>query len=414
MRRLVPCALALLLALPARAAEPGLARPAFLPPDEAILAALDASPAVALAQARLAQARAEGRQLAAGDHETTFMATFDDRRVRGEGDYAEWSGQLSRGVRLPGKARLDRAAGAAGVRAAEDAVEDARHQASLDLAERWIRWVEAAERRAIDAAEAATYGREVQALGRRVELQDAAPLDLEEARGAEARARAALVQSAGLERRARVELDSVYPGLAPATPTALPAPTTPTRAFTEWPALIVARSHEISLARAEADREDALARRARLDRAPDPTFGIRTFNERGGDESGVGVFVSIPFSGPRRSALADRQAAVASQALARHALVSRDVRVIAETDAVSAEAAFVAWRDAEAARIASAQAALRIARAYQLGERDLADSLLADRQAFEARRFELSARAEAHRALLRLALDAHELWLAEE
>ncbi|RAK66230.1 TolC family protein [Phenylobacterium kunshanense] len=415
IRRIFICvAVAAATASGGHAAEPGIDRPPFLPPDAAVLEVLDASPPVALAQGRLSQARAEARQLVAGEHETTFTATFDDRRVRGDGDYSEWSGQLSRGLRLPGKGRLDRAAGMAGVRAAEDAVEDARHQASLDFVDRWVRWMEASERHAIDAAEAETYAREVQALKRRVELKDAALLELQEAQGAEARTRAALVQSAGLERRARVELVSVFPGLVPPATATLPPPSAPRRAFDRWAALIVERSHEISMARAEADREETLARRARLDRAPDPTIGVRTFSERGGDETGVGVFVSIPFSGPRRSAVADRQAGIAAQALARHALVSREIRATADTDVVAAEAALAAWHDAETARAASEVAAARITRAYQLGERDLSDRLLAERQAFEARRFELAARAEAHRTLLRMALDAHELWLSEE
>ena len=51
---------------------------------------------------------------------------------------------------------------------------------------------------------------------------------------------------------------------------------------------------------------------------------------------------------------------------------------------------------------------------YELGERDLSDRLLAERQTYEARRIELAARSVAHRALLKLALDAHELWLADE
>ncbi len=53
-------------------------------------------------------------------------------------------------------------------------------------------------------------------------------------------------------------------------------------------------------------------------------------------------------------------------------------------------------------------------RAYELGERDLTDLLAAKRQGFEAERQELRARSTAHSALLRLALDAHELWLFEE
>jgi hypothetical protein len=178
--------------------------------------------------------------------------------------------------------------------------------------------------------------------------------------------------------------------------------------------VIIARSHEVTIARALADREAFLARRARFDRMPDPIIGVRTFNERGGDESGVGVFVSIPISGARRSAASDRQAAEAAAAEARYAMVARDVRATAIADVLAAESSLQAWRQARSALEASDQAAAKIRRAYELSERDLAERLAGDRLAFEARRGELSARADAHRALLTLALDAHELWLADE
>ena len=67
----------------------------------------------------------------------------------------------------------------------------------------------------------------------------------------------------------------------------------------------------------------------------------------------------------------------------------------------------------EAEADAAAQAEARIVRAYRLGERDLSDMLLGRRQMHEAQRFELVARAEANAALLKLALDAHELWLRD-
>ncbi|WP_296594933.1 TolC family protein [Phenylobacterium sp.] len=395
-------------------AEPGLQRPPFLPPDSLIRTALDEDPSVGEAEARLAAARAEARQLAVGEHETTLIAGFDDRRVRGEGRYGEWTAQLSRGLRLPGKAALDRTAGRFGEKAASDGVEDARHHASLELAARWIAWAEAAERTEIDAAEVEAYRAEVRALERRVELKDAALLDLQVAQGALARARAAHQQSVSAERRAALELRNLHPGLAPERSPALTPPQPPERPFAAWPELIVARSHELTMARADADREQALARRARLDRVADPSLGIRTFNERGGDETGVGIFVSIPFGGPRRSAIADRQVAAASGAEARYRMMERTIRMTAQTDTAAAETALAAWREAESARLASGTAAERIARAYALGERDLADRLAAERQAFEARRFELAARAEAQRTLLKMALDAHELWLSEE
>ncbi|MFN3521223.1 MAG: TolC family protein [Phenylobacterium sp.] len=415
MRAFVLIASALILAPAiAQAAETGMVRPEFLPPDTMILETLEASPQLAEARAMLGAARADQRILNAGDHETQVTLAFDDRRVRREGSYSEYSFQAARGVRLPGKAAMDRAAGRAGLKAAEDGVDDARHQASLTLVDRWIAWAEAAERRQLAEAELAVYAREAAALARRVELQDASLLDLEQARVAEARARAAAAQAAGDESAARAEVETMFPGLAPASAPVLSAPAAPARAFEAWPDIILERSHEISIARAVADRERFLASRVRQDRLPDPSLGVRTFSERNGEESGVGVFVSIPFSGPRRTAAADRQAAEASAAEARFTRIAREVRATARGDVIAASSALDAWRASNAARTASEAAARRIARAYDLGERDLSDRLLAERQDFEARRSELAARAEAHRRLLRLALDAHELWLSEE
>lgn len=411
---LVPASL--LVAVPAwsqAAPEQGMARPSFLPPDHLILNALDASPSVNEARANLSGAQAASRLLAAGDHETIISASLDNRDVRADGRFTEWSLQLTRGLRLPGKARLDREAGAVGVRAAADGVEDARHQTSLIFAESWIIWLTAVERRAIDQAELATYARGVQALSRRVDLKDAAQLDLEQARAAQARAAAALAASEGEEANAKAMFAGQFPDLADAVPSELTPPPQPTRPYESWADLIIQRSHELTMARALADQQHLFARRVAGDRLPDPSVGVRLFNERGGDETGVGLVLSVPFSGARRSAAADRQTAEASAAEAHFAMTARQVRSNAQRDVIAASSTLQAWREAEAARVAAEQASRRITRGYDLGEIDLSDRLLAERQAFEMRRLELEARARAHLALLKMALDAHEFWLAE-
>ncbi len=395
-------------------AEQGMTRPSFLPPDIMIVEALDASPIVNEAEANLRGARAQSRQLAAGEHETVVSVTLDDRDVRGDGRFTEWSMQLTRGLRLPGKADLDRAAGVAGVRAASDGVEDARHQASLTFAEYWVVWLAAVERRTIDEIELATYAQDVKALSRRIELKDAAPVDLDRAVAAQARAAAALAVSERDELNARAMFDGSFPGLRPVTPAQLTSPTEPSRPYDLWADLIVERSHELTMARALADQQHLLARRVSRDRAPDPSVGVRVFNERGGAETGVGLTLSVPFSGARRSATADRQTAAASAAEARFALIAREVRSNADRDVISSAAAFRAWLDSDAARAAAEQSARRITRGYELGELGLTDRLMAERQVFEMRRLELEARARAHLALLKMALDAHEFWLSEE
>ncbi len=414
MKRLVSLLALLALAPTANAAEQGLTRPDFLPADAQILAALEASPSVAEARAMLGAAGAEARILAAGDHELSMATSLDQRRVRGAGDYSEWSVQLSRGLRTPGKRLMDVKAGEAGVGAARDGVEDAVHQASLQLADLWISWLEAEARAELDRAEVATYGRDVAGLKRRVALKDAAPLDLQQAEAALARAQAQAAETEGLAAARRAELDAGFPGLAPSNPPVLSAPQTPARPFEAWRALIPERSHEIHIARLLADRQAYLARRARLDRLPDPTLGLRTFNERGGEETGFGLTLSVPLGVARRSAAADRQTAEAAAAEARWARMVREVGRIAETDVIAARSGLAAWRDAAAAAQATELAGGRIQRAYELGERDLADLLVARRQTFEAQRQELAARARANAALLKLALDAHELWLQED
>ena len=414
--RLLPaaCCVLVLAASAVQAETAGLARPGFLPPDALILAALDAAPNVLEAEAMVASAKAEARVMAAGDYETTSLAGIDRRRVRGEGGVAEWSFQISRPLRLPGKAQLDVRAGEAGVRAASNTVEDARHQLSLTLARLWVGWLEASERQAIDADELATYRKDLTAMRRRVELKDASGLELRIVAASVARAEAALAVSSAESAALRLEIDSQFPGLTPPAAPTLSPPVELVRPGSAWRDVILSRSHEIAIVRDLAEREALLARRARLDRVPDPTVGVRTFNERGGSETGVGVFVSIPFSGPRRTALADRQIASASAALVRLRRMEREIVATADRDVLDAQSGLEAWRGAWAAAEQTHAATLLVRRSYQLGETSLADLLVAERQFSDARRTETSARARAQSAQVKLALDAHELWLTEE
>jgi outer membrane protein TolC len=396
------------------AAEAGAVRPDWLPPDEAILQALERTPAVGAARARLSGAQAENRQLSSGPYETTVRGQWDRRTVRADRDYREWNVEISRGVRLPGKGALDRQAGAAGVRSAQDGLEDALHHVSLDLVSLWIDWLAAAERVAVDQAEFETYAAEAKALSRRVELRDASALELEQAKAAEARARLTAAQAMGAERTARAALAALAPTLVPASARPLPEPVAPARALELWPDIIKQRSHEISGARAAADKERALAQRSARDRVPDPVVGVRTFREFGGQESGAGVFLQVPFGGGLRRAAAARAAATASEAEAQHAEVVRQIDLETRSSVIAAQTALDASREARTACDASRAAARRVGRAYELGEQGLSERLLGERQAFEACRIELQARADAHRAILRLALDAHEFWLDDE
>ena len=134
------------------------------------------------------------------------------------------------------------------------------------------------------------------------------------------------------------------------------------------------------------------------------------FSERGGREHGVGLFVSRPLGGTYRSATVELEGARAAGAEAAARQVRREVAETAERDVAAVETGLIAWRAAQVSARAAQAAADRTRRAFELGERDIADSLQAQRQGLEAQRAEIAARAAAWRALALLRIDAHDLW----
>lgn len=395
-------------------AAPALAQPG-LPPDAQVREALDQHPSVLAALARVEAARADGEALRIGPHELSLNTSMMRRTVDRDRSYAEFDASISRPIRLPGKARLDRQAGASGVEAAENRMEDARHQAALLLADYWWDWLGAAAEQQIDAQAVQNLERSLASIRRRAELRDAAPMEVDQAEAALGTARLQVQQSAGRAELARARLHAQFPGLAlPATPGELPLPEMPQASLAELRALVIARSHEIGAAKAEAERMQALADRARRDRIADPTIGMRAFSERSGQETGIGLIATIPIGGRHRSALADRAGSEAAAAAAEATAVAFDVQEMADSDAVQADAAWSAWQRSRDGARAQVAAVLKMRKGYDLGAIDLADLLLAERQTQDMFRAEVQARTEALRAITRILIDSHSIWISDE
>jgi outer membrane protein TolC len=152
------------------------------------------------------------------------------------------------------------------------------------------------------------------------------------------------------------------------------------------------------------------AHRASLDRIADPTIGFRTFQERSGEETGIGVSVSIPLGFARRRAISDSMRAEAVAASVREQSMRREIALVADRDITDMTATVNAWKQAADARAASEAVIGRMRRAVELGDRDFSELLLALRQHFEVQRTEEKERAAAHRALLQFQIDAHRIW----
>ena len=139
-------------------------------------------------------------------------------------------------------------------------------------------------------------------------------------------------------------------------------------------------------------------------------MGVRYSSEQGGDEKVLGAYVSIALPGAARrhdgaAALAESQAA-AVRANAVRARLSQE----AEIQYLGALHSRDAWLNAKESLLAYQKQAEGAARAYQLGEGNLSESLTARRLALEAQLNEIAARADAVESHYRLKLDAHQLW----
>lgn len=390
-------------------AEPGL------PPEMLVQKVLDEHPMVLAAKSRTEAARASAQALRSGAEEFTLTTTMVRRSVDLEGRYGEYDATLMRPLRLPGKARLDRAAGDMGIVVAENRAEDVKHQLAVLLSDLWWDWLGAGAEEVVNRQAVDNLSYSLAGVRRRHELRDASQLEIDQAEAALGAAKLQAEQSVGRMAYARARLMSQFPGLSlPDKPEELTTPAIPEGGFATLRDLVVARSHEIAAAQAEASRMRILADRARRDRLADPTLGIRAFSERNGQEKGVGIVASIPIGGSHRRAISDRAASEASASAADASAVMFDVMEMADGGLAKAQTAWDAWSRSRDGAKAQVAAVLKMRRGYDLGAIDLADLLFAERQTQEMFRLEAQARTDALRAITRLRIDSHELWIGDD
>lgn len=393
----------------------------FLPPADCAQAAIAAYAEVRAADAYVVEAQEKARALGAGPHDTQLTLLPLRRSVRdaatfnGRAGYGEWEAQLTRAIRLPGKAALDREAGAHGVAAAQLRQGDAEHQAARTLLAAWMGWLRADASAKAARTRRDSLARERDTIARRLQLGDASQRELDQVAAALAVAEAELRQADADMDAQRLALSANFPQVpVPERAPALPEPALLEDTPQSWIGRIVTRSHEIRAAEEVAAQREAMARRANADRLPDPTVGLRTFSERDGMERGIGLVVSIPFGGARRNAQARAEAAAADAAFSEADAMRRDIAREARLSVARAQVAIDLWQAARNARAANAASLARQRRAYELGEIGLAERLQAERLDVESALAELRARADAHEAALRVRVDSHELWHPED
>jgi len=387
--------------------------PADLPPLAAVEQALATQPMVRAAQAEMRGAQAEHNMLKAGEHEFGLNLSTQRRSLRGGPDYTEWGVGIERGLRLPGKARLDDQIGAQGVMAAEERIGDARHESARQLLSLWYGARQAGFEASLWRRQAGLLQAEKIVVETRVKQGDAARLDVLQAEAALAQARSQAVAAEAREKAALAELKARFPDLPSPDGQAI-NPVPPEGDAALWLSRTLEHNHELQAVQRNLEKARLQTRRAEANRLPDPTVGLHLANEQGGNDRIIGVSLSIPLPGEARRSKARLQLAQAEAMAEMEAATRR--RLMAESAAnwQRAAAGVESWQRLDDAAQAVGRHADLARRAHELGELGLSDTLLAQRNALEAQLAAGQARLAANEALARLMLDAHQLWpLAE-
>lgn len=376
-----------------------------------IQAALAAHPRVSAAQAGQRSLQASGDLLRAGVNETIVRTTQARRRVDVPGGSAhEWHIGVERTLRSSTKRQADARLADLHTAHGEHLLEDARHEAARELLRAWFAWLRTSSESRLVAAQLELTTLLAQTVERRLLAGDAAPLEAGLARAELERIRATALLASARERAAGQTLQARFPEITLAPIDATQALSPPGEADQAgWRERYLTRSHELALARSEAQRAALTAERARADTRSDPTLGAFTAFDRGGAERVLGLALSLPLPGPGRDAamrvaLAQTQAAEARAIDIERYLASAFMAGWSEATAQAAAAAALA--QAAQAQQAAAQ---QVGRAYALGEANLSEWLVARRAGNEAEQQALGARLEAAEANARLRLDMHEL-----
>jgi outer membrane protein TolC len=388
-----------------------------LPPHAEVDRALDEHILVRNAQARMQIEQSEQRKRDTGEYEFTLHgAAYRDRLIEGttQTEYRDWELAIERPLRLPNKVWIDSDIGSAAIARGQNALGDARHEASRQLLQLWFAWQREQAQVMQWQAQLDILQQQAGITEKRIRAGDAPRMELNQVNAAAAISEVSMRQAQLRAALAADELKRRFPALPlPDSPT-LAEPQAIDQPLAYWQDAIMDHNHEVGLAMAEADFQRELAARAHADRLPDPTVGLKYTSLLDRKQRIAGLYVSIPIGYSARSANADSAEAQARIAADQAQTISRKVQgdiFNAHTHAVSS---YAIWQQASIAADALRHNADLVARAYSLGESSLDMTLISRRQALEATLAETLARLDANESRYRLLLDAHQLWASKD
>jgi cobalt-zinc-cadmium efflux system outer membrane protein len=384
-----------------------LAQPAISQTDPVVdlmEQAVRTSPSYRSAKADMDRASASARRIASGPYEFEINASGGQRKIddplASENRYTEWSAGISRTVRLPGKRQVDANIAQLETDLAGTGVDQSLFAEREKFAMLWSAW------RRADLLSTSSASQAAEAL-RIAELQQIA-VD----KGAERQIRAdQLAAEAGLlqlqaeqdrteAQVARAALVARYPDIV------FPETTAPLDVSETMISPLFEATAESSPAYRRADllAEQARlkAQRARMEKRPDPTFGLDFGNEFGGSETSVMGRVSIPIGGSARRAYAQEMSATATVAELDRVTAQREAFQAVQAARQSLGAAMTLYEKSLETAESSRKILETIQKGYDYGEITITEFLNGRRALISAERTVAEQRARLESAVLHL------------
>ncbi len=366
--------------------------------------AIRTSPSYRSAKADVDRASASARRIASGPYEFEINASGGQRKIddplASENRYTEWSAGISRTVRLPGKRQVDANLAQLETDLAGTGLDQSLFAEREKFAMLWSTW------RRADLLSASSASQAAEAL-RIAELQQIA-VD----KGAERQIRAdQLAAEAGLlqlqaeqdrtaAQVARAALVARYPDIVfPETTAPLDVSGTMIDPLFEATAEDTPAYRRAGLLAQQAKLK---AQRARMEKRPDPTFGLDFGNEFGGSETSVMARVSIPIGGSARRAYAQEMSATATVAELDRVTAQREAFQAVQSARQSLGAAMTLYEKSLETAESSRKILETIQKGYDYGEITITEFLNGRRALISAERTVAEQRARLESDVLHL------------
>lgn len=404
-------------------------------------------PAIQRVQSHKRSLEAEATQTANSGYEWSASYSRQEREyeqpeLAGMDKSREWNVELERSFRLPGKGAASRRQADALHRVAAASEQAGLRAAVGELINDYLDALHASASLALLERELAFAHTNLRAVEHRVKAGDAPALDMRlaaaESQALERELNAARQETINRWTRFRIRYpaadlppfahassdgekpagslatkDKAFtldtPSLDSAALKAIPEPQPLQGELAQWQERLLNNQPELQQANASLNAASAAADKARRDRIPDPSLAVFSGRESFGEESIVGVRLSMPIPGSNRSQTMRQRYAEEAVARADKEILQRSLRAETENRYHQTNSEFQRWQLAKQMAGNFGENARLLQKAYRLGEQDLQGLLLGQQQHTRAALAEVESRVDALRSHYQLRLAAGEL-----